>query len=95
MFPQGTADAEWMAALAKRQWIVLTKDERIRYRPLELNALKTAGLRVFVLVAGNLRGVEMADVLASAVDRIIQAAHENTGPYLYYVRKDGSLRRIS
>ncbi len=35
-FEQQTDDEIWLAAVAAERWIVLTKDERIRYRPLEL-----------------------------------------------------------
>lgn len=37
-FPQDTEDSVWLSALADLGWIILTKDERIRYRPLELAA---------------------------------------------------------
>jgi hypothetical protein len=93
-FPQGTQDVVWLTALAELQWVVLTKDERIRYRPLELKAFREAGLRIFVLVAGSLRGVEIADVFASAIDRIIQRCEEDDGPCLYYLYKNGSIRRV-
>lgn len=45
-------------------------------------------------MAGKLRGPEIADVLARALDEIIGAAHKDTGPFLYYIYKDGSIRRI-
>jgi hypothetical protein len=93
-FPQGTEDVIWLKALAELPWVVLTKDERIRYRPLELNALKQSGLRVFVLIAGNLRGVDIAEVFVSAIDRILHACEESSGPCLYYVYKNGTLRLV-
>lgn len=41
-FAHTTEDAIWLSSVAEQQWIVLTKDERIRYRPLELHALRAA-----------------------------------------------------
>ena len=36
-----------------RGWIVLTKDERIRYRPNERRALLRSGVRAFILTGRN------------------------------------------
>jgi predicted nuclease of predicted toxin-antitoxin system len=48
-------------------WVVLTKDQKLRYRPLEIAALRASKARVFVLTAGNLRGAEIAAVFVRAV----------------------------
>jgi hypothetical protein len=73
--------------------IVLTKDERIRYRPLELKALTSAQLRVFIVICGNVRGVETAAILLRAMPGILKAINSQKGPYIYYVYKDSTLKR--
>ena len=73
---------------------MLTKDERIRYRPLELNALKHAGLRVFVLVAGNLRGADIAEIFASAIDRILEVCEETRGLVYFTYTKTARCGKI-
>jgi hypothetical protein len=51
-FDQQTEDEIWLKAVAAENWIVLTKDERIRYRPLELKA----GICRAARIHRNLRG---------------------------------------
>lgn len=43
--PRGTLDLEWMAVVAQRDLIVLTRDSGIRRRPAELRAYWAAGIR--------------------------------------------------
>jgi hypothetical protein len=92
-FDQHTEDATWLSAVATRKLIVLTKDERIRYRPLELKALTSAQLRVFIVICGNVRGVETAAILLRAMPGILKAINSQKGPYIYYVYKDSTLKR--
>jgi hypothetical protein len=41
-FAPDAPDAVWLRVVGERGWVVLTKDERIRRRPLEREALLTA-----------------------------------------------------
>jgi len=34
-FPPDAPDTAWLQVVGERRWVVLTKDERIRRRPLE------------------------------------------------------------
>ena len=52
-FPRDEDDSVWLSAVGERGWVVLTKDQRLRYRPLEIAALRSSGARVFILVAGT------------------------------------------
>jgi predicted nuclease of predicted toxin-antitoxin system len=54
-FSRDEEDCVWLAAAGERGWVVLTKDQKLRYRPLEISALRASKARVFVLTAGNLR----------------------------------------
>jgi hypothetical protein len=92
-FDQHTEDEVWLSEVAARNWVVLTKDERIRYRPLELKALESAGLRAFIMICGNMRGTETAAILLKAMPRILNLVAKETGPFIYYVYKDSTLKR--
>jgi PIN domain-containing protein len=59
-------DVDWLPFVGQRAWVVVTKDKRIRTRPLERQALINAGVRAFILVSGNLKGTEMAAIFAAA-----------------------------
>jgi hypothetical protein len=92
-FDQQTEDSVWLNAVAAENWIVLTKDERIRYRPLELKALESARLRAFIVICGNVRGIDTAAILLKAMPKILDVVNRQKGPFIYYVYKDSTMRR--
>jgi hypothetical protein len=62
-FPQDALDPEWLKAVGARNWIVVTRDERIRYNVAEKQAIRRAKVRAFVLAAqGNLRAEMLAEI---------------------------------
>jgi predicted nuclease of predicted toxin-antitoxin system len=69
-FPADAKDPDWLGSVGRRRWIVLTKDQRIRYRKSESDALLNAGVAAFVLTGGNLTGDEMAAVFVKALPKI-------------------------
>jgi hypothetical protein len=68
------------------------KDDRIRYRPVEKEALVRHGVRAFCLTGGNLRAAEMAGHILTVLDAIVVAC-AGPGPFLYAVSRSG-LRRV-
>ncbi|HEY1618942.1 MAG TPA: hypothetical protein VGG25_15070, partial [Streptosporangiaceae bacterium] len=69
-------------------WIVLCKDDRIRRRPAERDALIQGKVRVFCLTNANLAFADQAAYFMTNRHRIIQTAVK-PGPYLYGVYRDG------
>ena len=65
-FPKGTQDEVWLAEAGRNDWIVLTRDKRIRYRQLERLALQAAKVRAFVFTGGNVTAKETGAILAGA-----------------------------
>lgn len=53
-----------------RGWVVLTKDNRIRYRMIEQHAKMRASVAAFILTAGGVTGEEMANIFISALSKI-------------------------
>jgi hypothetical protein len=86
---QGLADTEWLRDAGENGWVVLMKDDKIRYRPAELEALTTSGVRAFCLTNANLRGEEMARRFVAQLPKIQKIASEHPGPYIYGVYADG------
>lgn len=87
VFTPGTHDAEWLAALHGREWIVLTKDKNIRRHPLEAQALVAADLRVFVVTATDLTGEETGAVIVDALPRIRRFCKKNRPPFIAGITK--------
>src|SRR5207244_1910747 len=49
----GTPDAEWLAAAAERDWIVVTGDRRAERVPAARERLRASGVACFVLAVGR------------------------------------------
>lgn len=90
-FARDEEDRSWLRAVGKRGWVVLTKDQRLRYRPLEIAALRTSGARVFVLTAGNLRGAEIAAAFLAALPAIRRLLLTKPGPFVARVSRAGQV----
>jgi hypothetical protein len=87
-FGQGLDDEEWLRDAGQRGWAVLMKDAKIRYRPAELDALKTHRVRAFVVTNANLRAAEQAERIITHLDRILALA-EQPGPFIYGIYATG------
>jgi predicted nuclease of predicted toxin-antitoxin system len=88
-FARDEEDRVWLRTVGERGWVVLTKDQRLRYRPLEIAALRASNARVFVLTAGNLRGIEIAAVFLSALPRICKLLQVLPGPFVARISQSG------
>lgn len=83
-------DEDWIELAGRENWVVLTKDDRIRYRRVERDAFVGVRLRVFCLT--KLRGEEETACFVSNINRILQRARR-PGPYIYGVYEK-RLKRI-
>lgn len=90
-FARDEEDRVWLRAAGERGWVVLTKDQKLRYRPLEIGALRASNARVFVLTAGNLRGVEIGVVFLGALPEIFKVLVNVPGPFVARVSKSGKV----
>ena len=81
-FARDEEDRVWLKTAGERGWVILTKDQRLRYRPLEIAALRASNARVFVLTAGNLRGSQIAAVFLEALPRIYRVLNSRRGPFV-------------
>jgi len=86
------ADEVWLRDAGGNDWIVLTKDDAIRRRPAERDALTEAAVRVFCLTNRNMRGVAQTQRFVSNRHRILRQARK-PGPYIYGVYET-SLKRL-
>jgi hypothetical protein len=85
-------DETWLSDVGKHNWIVLMKDDAIRRRPAERDALGNAGLRAFCLTNAQLRAAEQTARFVSNLDRILRQA-ETPGPYIFGVY-EGHIKRL-
>ena len=93
-FRPDAEDPEWLSEVGKRGWIVLTKDDRIRYRTIERAALVKAQVAMFVLASGNLRGEEMAQAFIAALPRLRRFLAKNRPPFITKITRSGAVSRL-
>lgn len=84
-------DVEWLELCGRERLPVLTKDRRLRYRPIEVEAIRRFGVRAFVLTAGSLRAVEQAARFDRNRRRIEEACQES-GPFVFAVHAERIVR---
>jgi len=92
-FPQDAQDQVWLAEAGRNGWIVLTKDKLIRYRAAEIQALRAAKVRAFVLSArGDLSGTEVSQIFLKALPAIKRLCERIAPPFIALVDRDSGVR---
>jgi len=91
--PRPVEDVEWIRDADTNGWVVASKDDRIRRRPAERQALVASTLRVFCLTAGSLRSSEQVERFRTNLPAIARVIGE-PGPWVrgIYVDRIGLLR---
>ena len=90
--PQNMKDPELLREIGVREWLFVTKDDRIRTRGIEKEALIYAGVGAFIL--GTRQGVtgrKAGQIFAKALRRMIRFDAKYKRPYIAKVGVDGSV----
>lgn len=91
-FSQNAQDPEWLTAAGKNNWIVVTRDERIRYRVAEKQAIRRAKVRAFVLSAqGDLRAEMLAEIFLKALPNIRRSVKQQKPPFIAKISRSGEV----
>jgi PIN like domain len=78
LFPQATQDVVWLREAGAQRWVVITRDDRIRYNQLEKQAVLAAKLRFFSITSSSLTGEEAAALILSALDRMSRLCRQHS-----------------
>lgn len=89
--PFGTPDAAWLETAGTHGWIVLMRDQRVRHRALEIQALAAARVGAFVLTAGQATARETASVISAKLIKLVNIARSERRPFLYTMGITGFL----
>jgi hypothetical protein len=94
-FPQDAQDPIWLQEVGARGWVVMTKDEKIRFRPAEKRALIAGGVAAFVLTArGDLTGAEMAGIFVAALPRLHRFLLKHRPPFMAGISRAGQIKML-
>ncbi len=88
VFAADTDDEIWLTEAGARGWIVLMKDDRIRYRPRERAALEAARVQAFALTVANMTGEQQAYLLGTHAGRMERFCAEHPGPFVVGVYRE-------
>ncbi len=91
-FPAAAADEEWLPIVGQRGWVLLTKDEKIRYRAAQKRAIAQNLVRAFFLVPKNLTGPENGEVFVRALRRMERFSIGNRPPFIAKVFRNGTVK---
>jgi hypothetical protein len=81
---QRIADVQWIAEGAAKGWILLSKDEKMRYRTIERTAIEETNARVFLLTNQQLPGQEQVGWFLNNMQRVVRLSRK-LGPRIYGV----------
>jgi hypothetical protein len=77
-------DEVWIREVTMDGLVILMKDDRIRRKPREQQAILQPGARAFVVTNAQLTGAQLAQLFVENRDRIIKRCR-HPGPYIYGV----------
>ena len=94
--PRGSLDEDWLRLVGQMSLIVITRDRRIRYRPVEKQAWITHQVRGFVLTGTNSQSTDQSLALLRKhrAAMAATAARRPHGPWMFAVTEKG-LREIA
>jgi len=93
-FRKDAPDEEWLARAGEQGWVVLTKDQGIRHRRTELEALLDANVRAFILTSGGVRADEYAKTLVACLPKIRRLLAKTPAPFIARITRSGDVARI-
>ncbi len=88
-FPADTEDTEWLAHIGEKGWILITRDERIRFRPGERAALKEHEVGAFFMGGKNRNACQLIQQLVRNWPQIKERARSTKRPFAFRVRPTG------
>ncbi len=81
-----------MAAVGEKNWIVVTRDERIRYNVAEKQAMRRAKVRALMLTAqGDLRADMLAQNFLKALPKIRRVVEKQNPPFIAKLSRSGDV----
>lgn len=87
-FDEDAADVDWLPVIAKRRWVILTKDQ---FNWLERRAIRNAQGRAFMLVRGQLSGDEQVAIICKALPEMLRLLDLTEGSFIAKIYRDSSV----
>ena len=90
--PLNAPDEQWIALVARKKWVALTKDKNIRFRSPELESIKKHAARIVVIRAKNATGPQIAEAILKGRKQIARFASRTAPPFVARIDRGGTVR---
>jgi len=91
-FRKNALDTEWISQIAEKEWVILTKDERIGKNALERQVVARTGLRMFTFTSQQLSGDDMVKILEKAIIPMQKFIEKKSAPFIAKIHNNGSVK---
>jgi len=89
-FATDTDDPVWLERIGSEGWFLITRDDRVRFRPAELTALKENRVGAFFLGGKNLNRCQLNQQVVRNWPRIKEYARKTRTPFAYRIPPRGA-----
>lgn len=94
-FPHDTPDPAWLAEAGRHDWLVVTRDKKIRTRPGERLAISENEVGCFIIAQRQaLTRWGYLKLLALTLDEMEGVFGREHRPFIYNVGRSGRLTRV-
>ena len=91
-FVPDAPDTVWLQAIGLKGWVMLMKDKNIKHNYIERRMLLSSKVKAFLFVPGNLKAIEMAEIIIKALPKIVRFVKRYEAPFLARIEKDSSVK---
>lgn len=89
-FPQDAVDSEWLPFVGKNELILVTRDEKIRFKPAEIAAVRAFNVAVFFLGGKKLKRCDLIEQVVRNWRRMKQLASDEPRPFAFRIPPHGA-----
>jgi hypothetical protein len=90
----GAADEKWLALAATSNWVILMRDQRVRYRELEKRALNQAVAGAFVFTRGQATATDTAVIVCRLLRKFANIHRSERKPFLFSFGSGVTISRV-
>ena len=89
-YPTNAADADWLPRIGRDEWILLTRDDRVRFKPAELTAFKQYHVGAFFLGGKDRSRCDLIQQVVRNWPRMKELAAKTVKPFAFRVPPQGT-----
>ena len=90
-----TPDEDWIPEVARRGWLIITRDSRIQEHRAEVAAVRDNGARMIALASRDAGGTWAQLEVFLTQWRRIEATLDEPGPFIYTASRTAPLRAVN